>query len=234
MDNSIPIPTFYNQVKQNLLRKWYKKIGKISKVPWMSQKEQDVLLEAIVSLNPIRCLEWGTGFSTLFFTKYLEQSASWTSIEHNEAWFDLMQNKALPDNVNLLHVAPDKKQYEEYTDDGTYKDFKTYEEKPDGKFDFILIDGRARSACLERALTFVNENELVVMHDANRKKYHENFHLFNNQHFFRDQRKGYGGLWLGSKAQNINEIIDIDLHQSLWEKHLRLYKFFRPGFKLPS
>ncbi|MGF1639092.1 MAG: hypothetical protein ACFCUU_18595, partial [Cyclobacteriaceae bacterium] len=231
MDNSIPIPTFYNQLKQNLIKKWYKKIGKIPELPWMSQKEQDILLEAIVSLKPKKCLEWGAGFSTLFFTKFLNPDATWQSIEHNKEWYDLMHSKSLPVSVSLFHVAPDNADYDIKISDGTYKDFKSYVEKPKGKFDFILIDGRARSACLKKAFELINDNGLVVMHDANRKKYHENFHLFNNQHFFLDQRKGYGGLWLGSKAQNINEIIDIDLHQSLWEKHLRLYKFFRPGFK---
>lgn len=234
MNNLIPKPTFYNQVKQHLIKKWYKKTGRIPELPWMSQKEQDVLLEAIATLKPQKCLEWGAGFSTVFFTKYLEPTSTWLSIEHNKEWYDLMHSKDLPKGVGLTHIAQDNPDYEIKISDGTYEDFKAYVEHPKGKFDFILIDGRARSACLRKAFELVNDNGLVVMHDANRDIYHENFHLFKHQYNFRDQRKSYGGIWLGSKAKKINTIIDVDLHQSLWNKHLKLLQLIRPGYKMPT
>jgi hypothetical protein len=38
------------------------------------------------ALQPLRCLEWGSGHSTLRFSSLLSQDAHWLSIEHDRAW----------------------------------------------------------------------------------------------------------------------------------------------------
>ena len=54
--------------------------------PWMPKEEIGVIEEIILNLKPDNCLECGAGFSTMYFTKFLRQSARWTSIEHDEQW----------------------------------------------------------------------------------------------------------------------------------------------------
>ena len=218
-------PDFVHQVWQHLLRKWYKKTGRIPEVPWMAQKESDILTESLRRSEPVRCLEWGSGFSTLHFPRLLSQESSWLSIEHDKAWFDAMRTKKLPLNVELLHIPPDKVSGDK---DGTYEDFRTYIDYPEGPFDFILIDGRARNDCLLKAAQLLHPEGLVILHDANRSYYHQNLHLFPHQYLFKDHRKGFGGLWMGSPARPIDQFISLNMHQSLWRNHLRLLRLIRP------
>lgn len=195
----------------------------------MAQKEKDIMVEALSNLKPKRCLEWGSGFSTLTFPNLLSDSAEWMSIEHNEEWHKLIDQKKVPDQVQLVHVAADQEPVTE--PDGSYSDFKAYIEYPKGTFDFILIDGRARTHCLKRAYDLISDNGLIMLHDANRKSYLENTSMFKHQYLFTDHRKTFGGIWLGSKIKSIESFIDIQLHQKLWNHHFNLLRVIRPFAK---
>jgi predicted O-methyltransferase YrrM len=41
------------------------------------------------------------------------------------------------------------------------------------KFDLIVIDGRAREACLEKAVKHLKENGVIVFDNVERKRYRE-------------------------------------------------------------
>ncbi len=240
MESKIPIkqslskPSFYNQVLQHLKRKWYKKTGKLPEIPWMAQKELDILEEIITNLRPNRCLEWGTGFSTIYFTRLLPKNPQWISIEHNEEWFQTMQAKNLPEGVSLNFIPADNPSFHYTNGDGSFLDFKKYIEFPEGKFDLIFIDGRARNACLTKAQELVSDYGVVILHDVNRKTYHEQLHLFPNQIIFRDHRKNFGGIWIGSKNLSLENVLRIRLHLSLWKKHLSLLRLIRPFYQLKN
>ncbi len=53
---------------------------------------------------------------------------------------------------------------------GTFKEFKEYVTAPSGKFDVIIIDGRARKACIQYVLKnqLLSENGLLVLFEAGR------------------------------------------------------------------
>lgn len=222
--------SFGHQILQHLKRKWNKKLGKVQEIPWMAQKERDILEEALVRLNPSKCLEWGSGFSTLTFPKLLSQNIEWSSIEHDDAWHKAISARELPQQVTLDHVgAGNPPPYEET--DGGYGDFKKYIEHPKDQYDFILIDGRARNHCLKRAYDLISNNGLVVMHDANRPSYLENTSLFEHQYLFTDHRKTFGGLWIGSKSSTIDTFINLNHHQALWDAHFNLLRVIRPFAK---
>jgi hypothetical protein len=64
---------------------------------WMSVRDADLyeaLLHRLVSLRggePLRVIEWGTGRSTLWFTRFLDDLGApyrWLAIEHHREYFD--------------------------------------------------------------------------------------------------------------------------------------------------
>ena len=118
------------------------------------------LIKSIIKIEkPNRCLEWGSGYSTKSFSKLVAKwDGSWTTIEHDWDWY----KKALKTRALVRHIKPNNL---DWTGDGTYEDFANYVEFPQGKYDFVMIDGRARIACIERALSFT---DTIILHDAPR------------------------------------------------------------------
>jgi len=199
-------------------------------LPWMKSRELDIINEALESLNPARCLEWGAGHSTRYFPPRLPALKRWTSVEHNTAWFEEVQAMALDPRVSLVSIPPDHGEYPNTRKEGTYEDFRTYVDFPatlGEKFDFIFIDGRARSACLAQAFHLVAEPGLVILHDANRDYYVEELPPFGHLLRLTDYRKRRGGILLASRGRPIDEFIDVEAHRKLWRGHDRLAWWLR-------
>lgn len=115
-----------------------------------------------------KVFEYGSGASTLWLA---ERSAKVVSVEHDRGWFDRMRTDA-PPNVDLLFVPPKKQGtiwsvsspehfYDEYV-----KTISTFDE-----FDLVVIDGRARIACVQRAMSHVRPGGYLLLDDANRQQY---------------------------------------------------------------
>lgn len=116
-------------------------------------------------------LEYGSGGSTLNFAIYAGRKAY--SIEHDKAWCDRMGSKLESRSINNVEMrcvyVP---KYNMGFSDGTYLDFKDYVNTIDDigetTFDFVLVDGRARIAAAVKVLSYIHNNSVVVLHDANR------------------------------------------------------------------
>ncbi len=199
-------------------------------LPWMKSRELDIINDALAALNPARCLEWGAGYSTLYFPARLPALTSWTSIEHNLAWFEQVRARQPDPRVQLVAIPPDHGDYPNTRKEGSYEDFRSYVDYPDpaaGRFDFIFIDGRARAACLARAYELVAERGLVILHDANRDYYVTALPPFPHVARFTDYRRGRGGILLASRGRPIEEFIDVEAHRRLWRGHDRLAWWLR-------
>ncbi len=61
----------------------------------MSDKEIDIIDELIRGTEPKICLEWGSGNSTLWFSKH-KSIRSWLSVEHNGHYVEYVSAKAKP------------------------------------------------------------------------------------------------------------------------------------------
>ena len=203
-------------------------MGSKKKLPWMYKKEIDLLTEALTHLNPKRCLEWGSGFSTVYFPNLLVKDGSWLALEHNKEWYEIIKDANNDERVEVVHIAADHEPYRDQNNDGSYDDFKSYIEYPTGEFDFIFIDGRARKDCVKKAFELLSDNGMVVLHDANRTHYHEHLSLFKEQIMFDDHHKKYGGVWLGSKGRLLEELFDVKLHKKVWDKHDTFAKIIKP------
>ena len=189
--------------------------------PMMQYKEIIIIEEILKNMRPSLCLEWGAGYSTIYFSQHLYEDAKWIAVEHDKNWYIKIkelthQNK----HISLFYVPPNNYQWLDINKDGSFSDFKdyiTFPKKINSKFDFILVDGRARKYCLIFALDLLNDKGVIVLHDANREYYHDPFKHYSNHVMFLDFRKNSGGLWIGSKGINLYNILNINKHKLNWE-----------------
>ena len=125
-------------------------------------------------------LEWGSGFSTLWFSQFVND---YYSIEHHKQWYEDVQQQ-LQDHTNskihhkLSHVPDGHKGWHGGAEEGTEEQFKEYVKAASSfgvdKFDRVLIDGRARAACIEYILPYLRPDSVVFVHDyQDRHYYHD-------------------------------------------------------------
>lgn len=202
----------YKEYRSKFMRKVLKR------VPYMRNREIEIIVELLKTRQPRRCLEWGSGYSTTYFPKFLPATSSWCAIEHEQAWAHRVRRMNRLPNVKVVHIAPHVLQWSDRAADGSYGDLRDYIEFPAklGHFDFILVDGRARSECVKQAFSLLDDAGVVVLHDANREYYHQHFGLFPYQAFFSDYSTDSHGLWMGSKATNIEKVLNMPRHRTVW------------------
>ncbi|MEM3394013.1 MAG: hypothetical protein QXY79_03100, partial [Candidatus Methanomethylicia archaeon] len=86
--------------------------------PLMKYREMDIIKEVILALNPKKVLEWGTGYSTLYFPKYLPKHSLWISIEHDIKWFKKIKVLNQNPNVKIHLVLPNNSPWSDEYGDG--------------------------------------------------------------------------------------------------------------------
>jgi len=157
--------------------------NKHKETPWIAQ-------EAILFLQKeldktMKVLEYGSGFSTLF---YARTAGHVVSVEHNKEWYDLISAefaKRNADNINYVYIPrnnpetfsdaelknkfPELKDFETSRHYGDYFNFiNTF---PDEEFDFIMIDGRARVESFFSALPKLKKGGMIMLDNSERKRY---------------------------------------------------------------
>ena len=220
-------PTVLSQVLRDARAKVNFRLGRNAE-PWMKTRELDIITEALTRLDPARCLEWGAGYSTLYFPPRIPALEHWSSIEHNRPWFEEIRRRNQDPRVSVISIPPDHGDYPDTRREGTYEDFRSYVDHPatlGQQWDFIFIDGRARSACLAQAYHLVTENGLVILHDANRDYYVRELPPFPHLLRLTDYRRNRGGILLASRGRTIAEFIDVEYHRRLWRGHDRLARW---------
>lgn len=146
-------------------------------VPWWTFASTDVVEDFLRRRPRARALEWGSGASTVWLAR---RCGSVVSIEHDADWARSMR-RVLPRNAELRVVPP--------VDAGTRLtrdvvpsakrgfeglDFADYVAEVDhvtGEFDLVVVDGRAREACLARAVGRLAPGGMVVVDNVERARY---------------------------------------------------------------
>lgn len=114
----------------------------------MSETEISLISER---LKPyMSCFEWGSGGSTLTFSKLVK---NWISYEHDPEWIKKVHAEMLG-NTRVVLVKE-----------------KKYYINPEGRYDFILIDGLNRKECLHKAMSMLNPGGFILLHDSERLEY---------------------------------------------------------------
>lgn len=125
----------------------------------------------------MRVFEWGSGASTLFFA---HRCAQVVSIEHDRAWFEkvgeAVEYRGLPVDRSL--VEPDERFYPDYAsyqpgyESVSFMQYaRAIDRFMDESFDLILVDGRARCACLDRAQRKLKVGGMLMLDDSLRSIY---------------------------------------------------------------
>jgi hypothetical protein len=163
--------------------------------PWMHDDETlhyESHIAARRSERRCDVLEWGVGGSTAYFSRALERvgcPCSWLAIDHDPTWV-ARARAASPAWVDFLCVdtGGDRRRPELWAG---------YIDPPalaDRRFDLIMIDGRMRRRCLERAATLLRDDDaVVILHDAGRPYYHSAFDRFAQGQFLGTQ------VWVGRR-----------------------------------
>lgn len=142
-------------------------------VPWWTF-DSAAEVEAFLAARPgARVFEWGSGASTLWLAS---RAGSVHSVEHHAGWARSLAPR-LPDNVTLTVIEPTASSAPAV---GSRKpghaglDFAAYVaaiDATEGDFDVIVIDGRAREACLERAVDRLAPDGIIVFDNVDRQRY---------------------------------------------------------------
>jgi hypothetical protein len=145
-------------------------------VPWWTYRAIDVVDTWLATrATPARVFEFGTGASTVWLA---QRSGELHSVEHDvgfatsfEPWLQQFANVA-------LHVVPPVSSSDPRTPSHVEAwaghDFTSYVSTVDevgGEFDLVVIDGRARPACLERAVPRLAEGGMIVFDNSRRRRY---------------------------------------------------------------
>ena len=175
--------------------KWYKSIKRNNNPldydqPWIVYKAKQ-FLDSILHTD-MTVWEYGSGSSTLYFARRVKQVYS---VESDKLWFQHLQ--ALIENQKTANVCymlaeadepvdsePDSIYISQSSGDTNNKRFETYTKKiddiPDNSLDLVLIDGRARRACIMHAKQKVKPGGQMVVDNSDRNNYFEgNEDLFN-------------------------------------------------------
>lgn len=177
---------FLNYYKSNSnFLQWIKSIFAIYDVeelinldlPWWTFKATNEVDQFLKSKDSLSAFEWGSGASTIWLARRVE---SIISIEHETKWFEKMQSISKEySNITLCLEEPRNLNGEFSTFMSSKKGFKNLDfqqyvtaiSKFNKKFDLIVIDGRARQACFEIAVNYLNRDGLIVFDNTNRSRY---------------------------------------------------------------
>jgi hypothetical protein len=144
-------------------------------VPWWTYRSIDVV-EAWMAARPapVRVFEYGSGASTLWLARRADEVHS---VEHHVEFGALMRGAITADHVSLRVVPPEPAAVprvpsgKEHHAGLDFHDYVHAIEDVPGRFDVIVVDGRAREACLELAPHHLADDGIVVFDNSWRRRY---------------------------------------------------------------
>lgn len=146
-------------------------------LPWWSFDAIDKVAAHLAARPGARVFEYGSGASTIWLGK---RAGEVISVEHDAGWYPVVANHvaAMP-NVRLRLVPPDPHRnpdpaYGSEKPGWTDKSFRDYVHAIDaesGSFDVIVVDGRARPACLAQARSRLSPGGVIVFDNSRRPHY---------------------------------------------------------------
>jgi predicted O-methyltransferase YrrM len=147
-------------------------------VPWWTYRAIDVV-DAWLSARPrpIRVFEWGSGASTIWLAARADEIHS---VEHHAGFGEMIGAELSRfDNVHFQVVeapestAPVEPSHKEGQTGLDFADYVAAIDRVGGEFDLIVIDGRAREACLRAAVPHLASDGIIVFDNTRRRRYQE-------------------------------------------------------------
>lgn len=144
--------------------------------PFMSFRARD-WLENFLSSKDRRVFEWGSGGSTLFLASRVRELVT---IEHDPTWYEIVSrhlSSFASENCTIRHIPPSTSSSEpiyrsERKPQWSFRDYvRAIDSYPDGYFDLVIVDGRARPACIRHARPKVAPGGAIILDDSGRRRY---------------------------------------------------------------
>jgi len=157
---------------------------------WWTYESIDYVEDFIKRRNnnfeKIKVFEYGAGSSTLWLSKKVEEIIS---VEHDKFFYDDIKRFS-KDKKNIeIILRPPIQLCDDHTSEFNsqktgfsslcFSDYVNAINEFDCLFDIIVIDGRARNACLEAALKKLTKNGIIIFDNSHRKRYKQYIKSFD-------------------------------------------------------
>lgn len=143
--------------------------------PWWCESAVNLVKSKIADMPGIRVFEWGTGNSTMFWSRNAKEVVS---VEHDQGWYQKMK-RLLPDHVRI--------EYRELVYGGDYCKVILNENE---LFDIVVIDGRDRVRCAKNSVERLKENGIIIWDNTDRSYYNEGYIYLKERGFKRLELSG--------------------------------------------
>lgn len=145
-------------------------------VPWWTLDAIGKVDEFLKQRPGARVFEYGSGASTVWLAR---RSGEVISVEHDASWTAMVAERTAPySHVTVHYVPPEPARADRRYSSGRKgyadKSFERYVSQIDtagGPFDLIIVDGRCRVACLERAQQHLKPDGIILFDNARRPRY---------------------------------------------------------------
>jgi hypothetical protein len=152
-------------------------------VPWWTYGAIDAVDEWLSGRErPVRVFEWGSGASTLWLAKRVDRI---DSVEHHLGFGGMIREQLAGQGERraehaVLHivepaesVSPEIGSRKEGMGGLDFAEYVRHIDTIGGEFDLIVVDGRAREACLDAGLPHLADDGLIVFDNTHRRRYQE-------------------------------------------------------------
>jgi len=149
------------------------------RLPWITFQARSFIQSLLTPESIV--FEYGSGGSTIFYSKIARHVFS---IEHDEEWFNQVKASlaeegiancdcvlVLPEPTPNLDGSPDHptsyvSSSERYRGFSFYRYVTHIDSFPDGYFDFVAVDGRARPSCINHARSKIKDGGYVMLDNS--------------------------------------------------------------------
>lgn len=142
-----------------------------------------LLLELAGTNYIIDVLEYGTGFSAVYYPLFLKDNDipyTWNSIENDKKWA-IKINKLIREfkvNSKVWLCETSTKNLKKCGNNPAKIRYSRHPDLIKKKFDLIYVDGRVRNRCLARCHKYLKPDGVVLLDNANRKKYRPGMKIY--------------------------------------------------------
>ncbi len=147
-------------------------------LPWWTYRAIDIVDAWLLARpHPIRVFEYGSGASTVWLARRVDEVYT---VEHHLGFADHMAPvlSALPGvtvirQPGLTSASPRIGSQKSGHDGLDFYDYVHAIDGVDSTFDLVVVDGRAREACLTAAMGKLAQDGLIVFDNTKRRRYRE-------------------------------------------------------------
>ena len=144
-------------------------------LPWWTYAAIEEADKFLKSRSSPRVFEYGSGASTIWLAR---RAASVTSIEHDRPWHGVVSKRlAAHKNAAVKLIEADAEPVPGYLSEKpgwqgrSFRQYASAIDNESGHFDLVVVDGRARGACLAHAIKKLAPDGMILFDNSQRARY---------------------------------------------------------------